>query len=112
MQQRPYHLGIVPASQAIDCLVYLQQGRIDAISTDSSLLIGFQAQDPDTKIVGSSLADVPYGAEINKAYPEFVRFVNGVLADLGANGTWSRLYSQWLHKFGPTPAPTQPQYDG
>ena len=59
----------------------LQQGRIDAISTDSSILLGFQAQDPNTKLVGSSLADVPYGMEIDKAHPEFVRFVNGVLAE-------------------------------
>jgi polar amino acid transport system substrate-binding protein len=112
MQQQPYHLDITPAPQAIDCLVALQQGRVDAISTDSSILLGFQAQDPNTRIVGSPLADVPYGAEINKAHPEFVRFVNGVLAELRANGTWSRLYSHWLHQFGATPAPPQPQYDG
>jgi len=112
MQQQPYHLVISPAPQAIDCLVYLQQGRIDAISTDSSILLGFQTQDPNTKIVGSSLADVPYGMEINKVHPEFVRFVNGVLAELRANGTWSRLYSHWLHQFGATPAPPQPQYHG
>ncbi|MBV8220392.1 MAG: glutamate ABC transporter substrate-binding protein [Solirubrobacterales bacterium] len=112
MQHLPYRLDVVGGTQAIDCLVALQQGRVDAISTDSSILLGFQAQDPNTKIVGSPLADVPYGAEINKSHPEFVRFVNGVLAELRANGTWSRLYSQWLHQFGATPAPPQPQYDG
>ena len=112
MQHLPVATDAVPAPQAIDCLVALQQGRVDAISTDSSILLGFQAQDPNTKIVGSPLADVPYGAEINKAHPEFVRFVNGVLAELRANGAWSRLYSHWLHDFGPTPAPPQPQYDG
>ena len=37
---------------------------------------------PNTKIVGPSLADVPYGMEISKAHPDFVRFVNGVLAKL------------------------------
>jgi polar amino acid transport system substrate-binding protein len=112
IQHLPYQTDVVPATQAIDCLVALQQGRVDAISTDSSILLGFQAQDPNTKIVGSSLADVPYGAEINKAHPEFVRFVNGVLAELRANGTWSRLYSHWLHQFGATPSPPQPQYSG
>lgn len=103
---------VVGGTQAIDCLVALQQGRVDAISTDSSILLGFQAQDPNTKIVGSSLADVPYGAEINKAHPEFVRFVNGVLAELRANGSWSRLYSRWLRQFGATPSPPQPHYGG
>jgi polar amino acid transport system substrate-binding protein len=112
MQHLPYRTDVVSGTQAIDCLVALQQGRVDAISTDSSILLGFQAQDPNTKIVGSSLADVPYGAEISKDHPEFVRFVNGVLAELRANGTWSRLYSHWLHQFGATPAPPQPRYDG
>jgi polar amino acid transport system substrate-binding protein len=112
LEHLPQPPRIVPGTQAIDCLVYLQQGRIDAISTDSSILLGFQAQDPNTKLVGSSLADVPYGMEINKAHPEFVRFVNGVLAELRANGTWSRFYSRWLHQFGATPAPPPPGYDG
>ena len=112
MQHLPYRLDVVPATQAIDCLVYLQQGRVDAISTDSSILLGFRTQDPNTTIVGNTLARVPYGMEVNKAHPEFVRFVNGVLAELRANGTWSRLYSRWLHQFGATPAPPNPQYDG
>lgn len=112
MEHLPQPPHIVPGTQAIDCLVYLQQGRIDAISTDSSILLGFQAQDPNTKLVGASLADVPYGMEISKAHPEFVRFVNGVLANLRADGTWSRLYSHWLHQFGSTPAPPSARYDG
>ena len=68
--------------QAIDCLVAMQQGRVAGISTDSSILLGFKAQDPGTKIVGTSLGDVPYGMAINKSDPDFVRFVNGVLAQL------------------------------
>ena len=50
----------------------------------------------NTKIIGGSLAAAPYGMEINKAHPEFVRFVNGVLAKLRADGTWRALYDKWL----------------
>ena len=98
--------------QAIDCLVAMQQGHVDGISTDSSILLGFKAQDPTTKIVGSSLGDVPYGMAINKAHPDFVRFVNGVLAELERNGTWQQLQAKWLGQFGPLQAPPNAQYDG
>ena len=105
--------GPIPygAPQAIDCLVLLQQGRVPAISTDDSILLGFKAQDPNLRIIGGSLADVPYGMAISKAHPEFVRFVNGVMAKLRADGTWQSLHNKWLgHLSSPTPPPAQ--YDG
>jgi polar amino acid transport system substrate-binding protein len=99
--------------QAIDCLVALQQGTVPAISTDDSILLGFHSQDPkNTKIIGSSLADVPYGMAISQAHPDFVRFVNGVLAQLRANGTWRRLYDKWLGQLGSNPTIPKAQYDG
>jgi polar amino acid transport system substrate-binding protein len=102
----------VGAPQAIDCLVALQQGSIAAISTDDSILLGFKTQDPNTKIIGPSLADVPYGMAISRAHPEFVRFVNGVLARLRADGTWRRLYGRWLGHLAPNPTRPAPRYDG
>jgi polar amino acid transport system substrate-binding protein len=101
------------APQAIDCLVLMQEGKIPAISTDDAILLGFHLQDPNTKIIGGSLASVPYGMEISKANPEFVRFVNGVLAKLRADGTWRALYDKWLygiHDANPVLPP--PQYNG
>lgn len=106
----PKPLGL---PQAIDCLVYLQQGRVSAISTDDSILLGFKAQDPNTKIIGGSLDPVPYGIAINKAHPEFVRFVNGVLAELRARGTWRAIYDKWLGGIpGSNPALPPAQYEG
>jgi polar amino acid transport system substrate-binding protein len=101
-----------PAPQAIDCLVYLQQGRVPAISTDDSILLGFQSQDPNTKLIGTSLADVPYGMAISNTHPEFVRFVNGVLAKLRADGTWRALYDHWLGQLAPNPTLPPAQYNG
>jgi len=106
---RPVPVG---TPQAIDCLVAMQRGLVDGISTDSSILLGFKAQDPNTNIVGSSLGPVPYGMAINKAHPEFVRFVNGVLAGLERDGTWQQLQAKWLGQFGALQAPPKAQYDG
>jgi polar amino acid transport system substrate-binding protein len=108
--RRPKPVGM---TQAIDCMVALQQGQIAGISTDSGLLLGFKAQDPNTNIVGPSLGDVPYGMAISKAHPEFVRFVNAVLAKLERDGTWQHLQAKWLGQLGsPLEAPPPPRYDG
>jgi polar amino acid transport system substrate-binding protein len=113
IQRQPSHPIAVGVPQAIDCLVALQQGKVDAISTDDSILLGFKAQDPYTRIVGPSLAKVPYGMAISKANPEFVSFVNGVLAKVRADGTWRRLYAHWVGKLAntKTPAPPTAQYE-
>jgi polar amino acid transport system substrate-binding protein len=112
MQHLPHPPDVVGATQAIDCLVDLQEGKIAGISTDSSILLGFNQQDPNTKLVGPPIADVPYGMEIKKAHPEFVRFVNGVLAELERNGTWQQLQAAWLGQFRQLKPTPKPQYDG
>jgi polar amino acid transport system substrate-binding protein len=100
-------------AQRTDCLVALQQGLVSAITSDDSILLGFKAQDPDTKIVGPWLADEPYGMAISPAHPDFVRFVNGVLAGMRANGSWRAIYSRWLGRLVPTiPAPPPAHYGG
>jgi polar amino acid transport system substrate-binding protein len=106
---------VVPygTAQAIDCLPLMQEGRVPAISTDDAILLGFHAQDPNTKIIGGSLAPAPYGMEMSQARPEFVSFVNGVLAKLRADGTWRALFDKWLGGI-PYANPVLPpaQYDG
>jgi polar amino acid transport system substrate-binding protein len=91
-----------------DCLVQLQQGDVAAISTDDSILDGLAAQDPWTKLVGPRLTDEPYGLAISQQHPEFVRFVNAVLAQLRTDGQWAASYAHWVGT--PVPAPPPAQY--
>jgi polar amino acid transport system substrate-binding protein len=102
----------VSVSDWTDCLVMLQQGQVDAVSTDDVILAGMTAQDQYTKIVGAPLADEPYGLAIPLPNQDFVRFVNGVLQNIEANGAWTASYQHWLGTLlpGATPAPPTPQY--
>jgi polar amino acid transport system substrate-binding protein len=93
-----------------DCLVMLQQAQVDAISTDDSVLWGLQKQDPNVEVVGESIRREPYGIGINREHDDLVRFVNGVLAEMRADGTWQRLYDKWLHEFGPSSGPPTARY--
>ena len=99
-----------PVSQRTDCLVALQQGAVDAISTDDAILDGFAAQDPNLKLIGPGFSSQPYGMAISKAHPDFVSFVNGVMAQMRSNGVWRRIYQTWLSRFTSTTAPPAPTY--
>ncbi|HUJ64922.1 MAG TPA: glutamate ABC transporter substrate-binding protein [Acidimicrobiales bacterium] len=102
------------APNETDCLVMLQQGQVDAISTDDTILEGFVAQDPNVEILTSngkpvSLSDEPYGIAIGHSHPDFVRFVNAVLAQEIANGTWAALYKSDL-RTSTAPPPPKAEY--
>lgn len=101
---------IVAASMWSDCLVVLQQRQVDAISTDDSILAGLATQDPYLEIVGDSLSPEPYGVGINKNSEDLVRFVNGTLERIRADGTWNRMYANWLSVLGSSPGAPFPQY--
>jgi polar amino acid transport system substrate-binding protein len=100
---------VIPVADAenADCLVDLQTGRVDAVSTDDTILAGMVAQDPFAKIVGAPLSSEPYGLALGQQHPEFVRFVNGVLERMRGDGTLQALFNRWL-PWTLTPVPSFP----
>jgi polar amino acid transport system substrate-binding protein len=102
----------VPVEARTDCLVALQQGTVDAITADDTILVSFRAQDPKTRIVADvDLSDEPYAIAVNRDHPEFVRFVNGVLEALRATGRLDQLYREALQGVsGSRPILLEPRY--
>lgn len=78
------------------CLIALQQGSADAVSTDETILFGLVKQDPNTKIVGGYFSDEPYGIGIAKGRTGFAPFLNKVIADMIADGRWAVLYKKHI----------------
>jgi polar amino acid transport system substrate-binding protein len=107
LDPRPRLFG---ATTWTDCLAMLQQGQIDAISTDDVVLEGLADQDPNVELVGPSLGDEPYGVGIKLGNDDLVRFVNGVLDRIREDGTWERLYAARLQSLGPSPGPPPARY--
>jgi polar amino acid transport system substrate-binding protein len=107
LNPRPTLIGVTSWT---DCLLMLQQGQVDAISTDDVVLKGLADQDPNVELVGDSLGNEPYGVGIKKDNDDLVRFVNGALEDIRADGTWERLYDRWLTSLGPSPGPPTARY--
>jgi polar amino acid transport system substrate-binding protein len=107
LESKPKVFGVTSWT---DCLVMLQQGQVDAISTDDAVLAGLKEQDPNVEVVGDSIAVEPYGIGIKKENEDLVRFVNGVLDEMRADGTWNDLYDKDLLALGPSPGPPMPRY--
>lgn len=93
----------VPVDDISDCMVLFQQAKADAVTGDDTVLAGFVRQDPYAKVIGGAITKEPYGLGIAKTHPEFVRFVNRMLEEVRADGTWTRWYATWLDTEGKAP---------
>ncbi|MGB3773202.1 MAG: glutamate ABC transporter substrate-binding protein [Rhodococcus sp. (in: high G+C Gram-positive bacteria)] len=93
---------IVSVTSWADCLVVLQQGGVDAVSTDDAILAGLAVQDPYLEIVGASIAAEPYGIGVGLGNDDLVQLVNRTLERIRTDGTWNDIYDRWLSVLGPS----------
>lgn len=101
----------VPASNHTGCLVRFQEGEVDAITGDDTVLAGLAAQDPYAVVVGDAFTDEPYGVGIAPDEVDLVRFVNAVLEQTRTDGRWTASYDRWLaDTLGPAPEPPAARY--
>ncbi|MBS2964664.1 glutamate ABC transporter substrate-binding protein [Actinocrinis puniceicyclus] len=105
IRDHPSHPIAYGVTNLTDCLVALQQGQVDAISTDDTILAGLARQDPNTAVVGPAFGAEPYGIAVSRDSPGLIRFVNGVLEQIRGDGTWQKIYDNWL---GPLLGAQQP----
>ncbi|HYN66291.1 MAG TPA: transporter substrate-binding domain-containing protein [Ornithinibacter sp.] len=102
----------VGADTHTGCLVLFQQGAVDGITGDDTVLAGLASQDPYADVVQApAFTAEPYGLGVNQKNVDFVRFVNGVLAEMRADGRWTKSYNTWLAgALGKAPAPPTAVY--
>jgi polar amino acid transport system substrate-binding protein len=100
--------GITPVAVPIhsDCLVLWQEGKVDAITGDDTILAGFAAQDRRAHITTQSLEPEPYGLAVAKTNKDLARFVNAALESPAGHAAWTTAYQKWLAPV--LPGRTQP----
>jgi len=105
-------IDAVGADTHTGCLVLFQQGAVDAITGDDTVLAGLAAQDPYADVVQApAFTAEPYGLGVNQKNVDFARFVNGVLEEMRADGRWTKAYNTWLaDSLGKAPVPPEPVY--
>jgi glutamate transport system substrate-binding protein len=79
-----------------ECLELLQNGAIDAISTDDVILTGMIIQDDTLRMVGDPLTTEPYGVGIKDGDRQLKDFVDGVLEQVEQDGRWEETYQEWV----------------
>jgi polar amino acid transport system substrate-binding protein len=99
----------VAAANTSDCLLLLQQGQVDAVSTGDVILAGLAAQDPSMEIRGPRFTDEPTGIAMAHEAKDLVRFVNAVLERFIQSGRWKQLQLDWLPQIKDA-VPPVPQY--
>ncbi|MFI9006257.1 glutamate ABC transporter substrate-binding protein [Actinosynnema sp. NPDC053489] len=95
--------NIVELQNYSQCVEQLEQGAVDAVTTDDAILKGYASQSPDTlKVVGKPFSNEPYGIGLPKDDKALRDKVNDILQAALDGGEWQKAYDNTLGKSGST----------
>jgi glutamate transport system substrate-binding protein len=95
-----------------DCLEPLRNGEVDVVTTDNVILAGYVAEsDGEFKVVGEPFTEEPYGIGVKLDDTEFRMWINDVLEESFADGSWLAAWQDTAGTVLPDPAvPTVDRY--
>ena len=82
-----------------ECLELIQNGAVDAESTDDVILTGHIIQDDELKLVGEPLTTEPYGAGLKEGDTAFKEFVDETIQKFKDDGRWKQTYDKWIGRY-------------
>jgi len=94
------------------CADALDNGQVDAVTTDNVILTGLVAGNPDTReLVGNPFTKEPYGIGLKKDDTDFRNFINDVLEESYEDGSWADAWDRTAGKITGEEAPEPPKVD-
>lgn len=101
-----YTDNIIAAAGYADCLEPLRAGTVVAVTTDNVILAGLADQNsPEFEVVNNPFTEEPYGIGLAKDDTEFRMFINDVLEEAFADGTWAEAWELTAGVVLDTPTP-------
>ncbi|WP_369232851.1 glutamate ABC transporter substrate-binding protein [Streptomyces sp. R21] len=91
-----------------ECIAALQNGAVDAVTTDDSILAGFAAQDKykdQFKLAGLKLSNENYGIGVKKGDTATVNKINDALTTMVSDKAWQKAVDA---NFGPAGYKNEP----
>ena len=79
----------------------LEQGLVDALATDATILAGLRASSKNPKdfvLLGKegTYGGGPYGLGVRENDSQWLDTINFTLQDLWTDGTWDRIFDKWV----------------
>ncbi len=102
-----YGASPVPFATYSECVDQLENGTVDAVTTDGAILLGYAAENPDElEVVGEPFSEERYGIGYNKDATEMCQFITDTLQEAMDDGTWAEAFEATLGESGvETPEP-------
>lgn len=92
-----------------NCVPALVAGRVDALTTDDTILLGLLAEHRDTlRLVGKPFGREPYGMGVPKQDTAFRDYLNGLIGRWLRGGEWDRAYMATIGISGATSESAKP----
>jgi glutamate transport system substrate-binding protein len=97
----------VPFSTYSECVDQLENGTVDAVTTDGAILLGYAADNPDElEVVAEPFSEERYGVGYNKDEAEMCQFIVDTLQESMDDGSWAEAFEATLGESGvDTPEP-------
>lgn len=83
-------------SKALDAIMDMKSGRIDAVMVDSAPSAVFAQQVEGLKVLDEKLSDEQYGIAVKLGNDELMGVINSGLADLQESGEFDALYAKYF----------------
>jgi polar amino acid transport system substrate-binding protein len=91
-----YKDNVISYQKESECFQALKQGRVAGWSTDSTILLGYAAQEPgEWELVGDFISNEPYGIGVPEDDSDWRDAINFALQDMWLDGTYHKIYDKW-----------------
>ncbi len=83
-----------------EAFLAMKQGKVEAVTTDSGILLGLKASDEkpdDWEVVGTDfIAAEPYGMGVVENDSKWRDFINVALIELATSGEYEKIWDKWF----------------
>ena len=103
----------VDAASYGECVEWLREGQVDAVSTDDLILAGFLAEDPSAfRFVNNPFTQEKYGVGLPHGDVRACEAVNKAISEMYQDGTAAELLDEWFGSTDLDVVESVPQFEG